>query len=157
MTVGHPGLSTLHAEDMGKLVDRLTTEPIALPPTLLENLDVIVFLTKTTRKGTYIRRVKQIFEMVRWDPKENAPVVNEVFRWEPVTDTFKSIEGSIILKEIATERGVSEKEIIRDMHKRSDVLRWMFEKNIRDYRDVGKILRLFYADPKRLFAKIGAG
>jgi len=50
MATGHPGLSTIHAENMPKLMDRLMTPPINLAPNLIQNLDVIVFL-KRVKKG----------------------------------------------------------------------------------------------------------
>ena len=46
MAMGHPSLATIHADTLEKLTNRLITPPISLPPSLLESLDLIIFLTK---------------------------------------------------------------------------------------------------------------
>ncbi|MCK4714971.1 MAG: type II/IV secretion system ATPase subunit, partial [Candidatus Aenigmarchaeota archaeon] len=56
MATGHPSLATIHAASINQLVDRLTTPPISLPPSLIENINTIVFLSLSRHSGRYIRR-----------------------------------------------------------------------------------------------------
>ena len=155
MVTGHPGLSTIHADSIEKLVDRLTTEPINLPPSLIENLDIIVFLRRVKIGKAYLRRVSDLLEVERYDRKRNKIITNEVFKWVPETDSYTSPSGSIILERLSESMGIDEKEISEEIMNRTKVLEWMRKKGISDYREFGKIIRMYYANSKELFEMVG--
>ena len=155
MAVGHPGLSTIHAETMAKLVDRLTTRPISLPPGLLQNLDVVIFLKRIKRGNRYVRRTSSVFEVVGFDKAKNYPRVNFLFRWNSREDTFESVEKSLLLRKVAELTGMSDEDIEDSIKKRALVLEWMLSRNIRDYRKVGKVLSFFYTSQDTLLQRIG--
>ncbi len=153
MATGHPGLSTIHAETVEKLIDRLTTEPINLPPSLIENLDIIIFLSRIKRKDKYERRVKQIMEMEGYDIKEEKVNTNEVFKWDPVKDVFNS-SGSVILQKISEQTGIPEDEVEKEIENRVKVLEWGKKKGIKDYKNFGRLVRTYYANSENLMKKI---
>ncbi|RLJ02857.1 MAG: type IV secretion system protein VirB11 [Candidatus Aenigmatarchaeota archaeon] len=154
MATGHPGLSTIHAESFEKLIDRLTTPPINLPATLLENLDIIVFLTRSKYRDQYVRRVKNVVEVLGHDRERNMPITNEVFRWNPNTDLIDLVGGSMLLQKIVMETGITEREIRREIRNRVKVLEWMRDRGFTDYRDVGRIIKMYYGDKWSLLDKI---
>jgi len=154
MAVGHAGLSTIHADTYPKLLDRLTTQPIALPPNLLENLDVIVFVKRVKQGKRYNRRVSSVFEVLGYDPKKNAPVVSEVFRWTPIKDEFEVIGKSAILRKIINNIGMSEQEVQQELINRATVLEWMYKNKINDYKKISSIINLYYLSPDFLLKKI---
>ncbi|UCG95249.1 MAG: type II/IV secretion system ATPase subunit [archaeon] len=153
MATGHPGLSTIHAESMSKLIDRLTTEPISLPPSLIENLDVILFLSRIKRGDKYVRRIKEIVEMEKYDIEKEKVDVNTVFKWDPVNDAFKS-SGSILLEKISEQTGQTEESIKKEIKTRAMVLEWGKKIGIGDYRNFGKIVRMYYANSEKLMKKV---
>ena len=157
MAVGHPGLSTIHSENLPKLIDRLTSPPISLPPNLIQNLDAIIFLKRVKKGRKYIRRVNSITEVIGFDRKNNTPVTNETFRWLAKTDKFKVVNKSFLLKKIADSTDLSEKEIGREIRKRASVIKWLVDNNIRDYKRIGMIFNLFYTNPSYLLKKIEGG
>ncbi|MFB6147265.1 MAG: ATPase, T2SS/T4P/T4SS family, partial [Candidatus Nanohaloarchaea archaeon] len=53
MATGHTGLSTIHADSLDMLMDRLTTQPINLSPSLIETLDAIMLISRIRRGDTY--------------------------------------------------------------------------------------------------------
>jgi energy-coupling factor transporter ATP-binding protein EcfA2 len=87
MATGHPALSTLHADSINAVMDRLTTRPIDLPVSLLENLDAIIFLEKTNKDGRLIRRVAQILEIEGYDRDTGKLKTNIAFSWDPAKST----------------------------------------------------------------------
>jgi len=153
MATGHPGLSTIHAETIDKLTDRLRTEPISLPPGLIENLDIIIFLSRIKRGDKYVRRVKQILEMESYDGKSEEVKANKVFEWDPINDRFES-SGSIILERLAKQTGQTEEEIKRELKRRTMVLEWGKKIGIKDYRNFGKLVRMYYANSENLLRKV---
>lgn len=155
MAVGHPGLSTIHAENFSKLVDRLTSPPIELPPNLLENLDVIVFLRRIKRGRRYLRRVSDSLEVVGYDRKESAPKTKKIFSWDPSTDAFKGEENSMLLGKIATVSNMNQSEIAEEIEKRSKVLEWLVVRKITDYRKIAAIINLYYTSRELLLERLG--
>lgn len=154
MATGHPGLSTIHSDNLERLVDRLTTQPIGLPPSLIENLDMIVFLNKIRHRGSYVRRVKELLEMEKYDRKQDIPIVNKLFSWNPKNDNIDTEGKSIILKEIAEERAVSPEELKKDLEDRTKVLRWMVQNSIRNLNSIGKIIGMYYHNKENLMERV---
>lgn len=150
IATGHPGLGTIHAEDFPRLIDRLTTKPISLPPSLLENLDLVVFLKRLRKEGKYIRRVTSLVEVVGYSRKKQEPFFNEIVKWDPKTDTFISVGKSVVLKQIAETLALSIDEIYDEFKLRAYVLKWMVKNNIIDYRDVSNYISMFYNNKEKL-------
>lgn len=154
MATGHPSLATIHAENEMKLMDRLTTPPIALPSTLLGSLDLIVFLLNVRFKDKHVRRVNEVIEVVGVDQETNKPITNVLFRWNPIKDSFDLSAKSAILKKISDITGLSEQQLRDELERRMFVLNWMIEKKVLNYRDVYNILNIYYAYPERILSAI---
>jgi len=154
MATGHPSLSTIHADSMDAVIDRLTTRPISLPLALLEHLDIVVFLEKTKKAGKFARRVNQVLEVTSYDRDLNRLKTAEVFKWLPVEDEFVA-EESYILSRIAQRLGKTPAQIKEEIMRRAGVLRWMVDNNIRGFKDVAHIIDMYYVDPKRLADMMG--
>jgi flagellar protein FlaI len=152
MATGHPSLATIHAENIPKLMDRLTTPPISLPATLLGSLDLIVFLGRMRYREKFIRRVTEITEMIKYDPKTGKPVVNTVFKWNSTDDKFDVVGKSMNLKKIADQTGVKEKDVKDELERRMMVMKWMKENNINNYVDVSKVVNAYYTNPQETLA-----
>lgn len=154
IATGHPSMATIHAENLTKLVDRLTTQPISLPKTLVSSLDIVVFLLRVRHKNRYVRKVNEVLEMVKFDPEASEPLVNQIFKWNPVGDTFEVSNKSVILQRISDVTGVNPQELVDEMERRSLILDWMQRKNVTDYRSVHQVIDMYYSHPKQLLAKV---
>ncbi len=139
---------------MERLIDRLTTPPISLPANLIEALDIIIFLVRIKYGQTYVRRIRSIFEILGFDKKKNFPIVNEVFKWNPTTDSYEEVNPSVVLKRISQQFGIKQEYLQHEISDRIKVLKWMVEKNIEDYRDVAKISKLYYTRSEELLEAI---
>lgn len=154
MATGHPSLATIHSENISKLMDRLTTPPISLPPSLIKSVDLVVFIAKMRYKGKFTRKVVEVLEVIDFDPKTNAPIVNEIYKWNPLNDKFEVTNKSILLRRISELTGVNEDEIKKEIEKRIAVLEWMRSHNITDYKKVHQVFSTYYGDPRRLLALV---
>jgi flagellar protein FlaI len=154
IATGHASMSTIHADTMARLIDRLTTPPISLPGALLEALDIIVFLVRVKYGPTYVRRISNVFEIIGFDREKGLPITNEVFRWDPTTDTFVTVKPSIMLKRVSQQYAVSEALLRRELAQRAKVLDWMAAQDITDYRDIARIIKLYYTKPEEILAAI---
>ncbi|MBW6451861.1 MAG: type II/IV secretion system ATPase subunit [DPANN group archaeon] len=147
MATGHPGISTFHADSIEKVIDRLTTRPINLSPTLLENLDIVLFAKRLRYKNGYIRRVVEVREIIKYDTEKKKLITNKVFSWDPLTDTFKVAATSYLLGKISKQTGISQNEIKEEIKNRMKVLEWMGDKYITHYKRVGEVIKSYYNNP----------
>lgn len=129
MQTGHPVMSTFHASSVEKLIQRLCGDPINIPKTYVDNLNLVIIQSAVRRPdGSLVRRMLSINELVGFNPETGGFSFVAMFIWEPVTDTFTwSGKGSSYLLEdkIATMLGLPEHrraEIYEEVEKRARIL-----------------------------------
>ncbi|MEM5852766.1 MAG: type II/IV secretion system ATPase subunit [Candidatus Aenigmatarchaeota archaeon] len=157
MATGHPSLATIHAENVSKLLDRLTTPPINLPPSLVGAADVIIFMLLTRYRNKQVRRVTEILEVVGVDEKTKSPIFNRVFKWNPINDTFEICGKSYILKKISELSGLSERDIKEEIERRMLILDWLQKNEILGYEDFCNVINAYYKNPSKVLAAIKGG
>ncbi|MGB2856833.1 MAG: type II/IV secretion system ATPase subunit, partial [Dehalococcoidia bacterium] len=110
MQSGHEVLSTFHASNVEKLIQRLTGHPISVPKTYMDNLNVVVCQNAVKLpNGKKGRRATSISEIVGYDPVDDNFSYVEVFRWNQANDSFEFVgkKNSFLLEEkIAIKRGI---------------------------------------------------
>ena len=154
MATGHTGLSTIHADSLDMLMDRLTTEPINLSPSLIETLDLIMLIARIRRGGTYIRRIMGLYEIRGYDKRKGIDA-NQVFGWDPQDDEYVVKNNSMLLKDIADQSGMDYEDIRKELRNRQHVLKWMQEEQIKHYRKVGDIISRYYSDSESILERVG--
>ena len=153
MATGHLGLTTIHAEHTQGVLHRLTTRPMNIPHTQVENLNAISIVRRLVVKNVSMRRTINVAEMVGWDKKKNDFNINEIFRWDAEKDTYNKVGQSHLLKQIASEMGFTDKDIEEELRKRKIILDYMVHKNIRSYEDVSKLVLDYFAEPEKVYRR----
>ena len=110
MQTGHACMSTFHAASVSKLIQRVTGNPINVPKTYVDNLNVIVICQQVRlANGSLGRRLTSINEIVSYDSIADSFSFIEVFSWNPVDDTFIFTTSAPYLEnKIAPRRGLPE-------------------------------------------------
>ncbi len=157
MSTGHVTYSTMHADSVASAVHRLENPPISVPRNMLSALNLICVQVQARVGGQRIRRNKQIIEILDIDPRTNELITNEVFRWRQATDEITYSGKSYILEEIMEAHGWDEERISRDLMQRQEVLEWMRQHEIRDYREVSNIVVSYFRDSEGLMEQIRSG
>ncbi len=156
MSTGHPGLSTLHADSVHAIIDRLTNRPINLPAAVLQNLDLFVFISRVKKNNKITRRVSKIIEVESYDPKTESLITNEVFSWKSANDEFVSKRSSL-LKKISEKYGWTQKQISDELLRRMHILTWMLNSEIYHFDDVSKVIKMYYTNPQGLYKLMNNG
>ena len=155
MTTGHLSYSTVHASNLHALIQRLENPPISLPRTLLTSLDLVVFLNSVTVNGTPARRVTNVTEIIKLDAETNRLVTITPYRWSPNNnDKYETNGGSSLLNKIKIENGWNDERLNQEINNRIIILNWMKRKNLRSYKEVGKIVTEYRKEPETLMKKI---
>lgn len=152
MQTGHPCLTTFHAGSVRQVIQRFVGEPINVPKTFMDNLNVVLIQRAIQRQGKKIRRCISAEEIESYNRELDAIMSRTAFEWNPVEDDFhfKVYNDSYILEEkIARLGGYKDVTEIYDEHKyRSDVIRRMIEREIEDYYEVTNFIWDFYRKRK---------
>jgi len=151
---GHGGFSSMHADTVGSCINRLVSKPMDVPKVLLATtLNVIYLQLKLRIKDKSVRRCTQITEIAGIDEETGDFLLNDVFKWDPVTDTYKFSGKSILFDKIRDKFGISHEQIKYELSRRKTALEWMVENNIHEHMQVNKTIQEFYSDPDRFIER----
>ncbi|ADC64952.1 type II secretion system protein E [Ferroglobus placidus DSM 10642] len=154
MSTGHTTYSTLHADSVNGVIHRLENPPINVPRSMIEALDIISIQAQVYLGNKRVRRNLEIAEIVGMDPHTKIIKTTTVFAWDSEKDEHLMIGSSKVLEEIRKMRAWSRKELEEELETRKKVLKWMLDNNIRDYKEVAKIIHSYQSDKDRLLEMI---
>lgn len=148
MQTGHGVISTFHAGTVGRLIQRLTGEPINIPKAYIDNLEVVLIQSAVRAPGLgMVRRVTSINEIIGYDPVDQSFSFIEAFRWNPANDTFEfpGYMNSYLLEEqIASRRGLppfKRKAIYTELKRRAKIFERLHKgRKVKDFYDVFQVL-----------------
>ncbi|ADC64434.1 type II secretion system protein E [Ferroglobus placidus DSM 10642] len=146
MSTGHTTYSTLHADSVNGVIHRLENPPINVPRSMIEALDIISIQAQVYLGNKRVRRNLEIAEIVGMDPHTKIIKTTTVFAWDSEKDEHLMIGSSKVLEEIRKMRAWSRRELEEELETRKKVLKWMLDNNIRDYKEVAKIIHSYQSD-----------
>ncbi|NMB78076.1 MAG: type II/IV secretion system ATPase subunit [Methanomicrobiales archaeon] len=119
MNTGHATLSTIHAGSVQEAINRLTHDPINVPPVMFQALDLVIVQSIYTLGKRRIRRNLSIHEI---EVNGHGEILSlPLFEWEIRSDTFRQVSHkSRVLDEIATHCGWSQEDLTRELRKREE-------------------------------------
>jgi len=158
ISTGHGGMCTLHADDVESAIQRLTSKPMDVAPIHIRFLDLMYVVRNTsvtdpmTKKAHRSRRVLAVTEILDYNK------YNKVFEWDPVTDRHvlvkDSLKASEKLRIISKDTGKSIDELIDEIKRREMVLRWLQRKDIRNFRELGRIFEKYQEKRDEFYREI---
>jgi len=154
IATGHGGLGTIHADSVEATINRLTTEPMNIPRSLVgTTLDCIVMQLKLRLSDRSVRRVVAVTEVVGHDRRTDEIILNDAFTWDPVGDRFLFTGRSKLFDKITQKYGTRPEEIRREIDGRKLFLDWLVAKDVRGHTEVSNEIREFYAGPYAVINK----
>jgi archaeal flagellar protein FlaI len=148
MQTGHSCMATFHAASIEKLIQRITGDPILVPKTYIDNLNVAVIMGMVKLpNGKMGRRVTGVSEIVGWDSFSQTFNIVDAFRWDEATDTFDFtgfMTSYILESKIAPRLGISgnnKQKVYDELQKRANILRKLHkEKGVTGFYEVLDVL-----------------
>ena len=150
MQSGHGGTSTIHAETLEGMLNRLTSAPMNIPKIMIPTLNFIVQIVRVKLGDVIVRRVKSLWEVRGVDD------FKELSRWNIADDNFThDLWSSRILATIANQHGRSLREVVEEIIRRKVLLDYLVENNIIEYDRIAAWITSYYLDPKATIEKTG--
>ena len=153
MNTGHTTFSTMHADSIETVINRLENEPINVPRAMVQSLDMLSIQTQARIDEQRVRRSRVIGEIRGIDQRTGELDYASAFNWNANNDTFVS-NDSELLAEIQDDRGWSRNELLTEMRNRRRVLSFLQQKGISDYRPFTALINEYYADNQRVLDRI---
>ena len=154
MATGHTTYSTMHADSVKSMVNRLENPPINTPRILLSALNnVVIQIQARTEKGV-VRRLKQVLEIVGFEPETNELITNTVYEWDPATDKFVFKGHSFLFDKIMELKNYTHEEMEAEFQRRVSVVRYLVQQKMDDYRALWKMVTDYYKDPTGVMQKV---
>ena len=154
MNTGHTTYSTMHADSVQTVINRLENEPINVPRAMVQSLDILSVQTLTRLDGERVRRNKVLAEIEGIDQRTGELDYSTAYTWDSDDDAFRG-SGSSVLEEIRDERGWSQHELLVELRNREAFLRYVRSQGISDYRRFTALVNEYYAAKARVMERIG--
>ncbi len=155
MATGKSAYTTFHAENVQAMVHRMEQPPIEVPRALLGALNLVLMQAQVKVGTQMTRRIKSLTEIVGIDPDSNELITNAVYIWNPADDTFNYSGHSYIFEQIAMTKGWSQREMMREVKRRTKLLAYLQENNV-SYKNIARYVSAYYTDSDKVMEKVDA-
>jgi len=154
MATGHPTCSTMHADSVKSMVNRLENPPINTPRILLTALNFVIIQKHARVADQIVRRIEKIVELVGFEPETNELITNTVYEWDSATDSFIYRGHSFLFDEIMEMKNMTHEEMDQEFQRRVDIINYLVEKNITDFREISRVIVSYYQFPDETIKSI---
>jgi flagellar protein FlaI len=154
MATGHAGMGTVHAEKFEDLVNRMVIDPINLPPQLITELEIVIFIKQMKVKGNVVRRVTAVTEVMDYNKTTDKFTTNEFVTFHAAEDEYIYTETSAVLTHLIEIRGGKEEALWAEIEKRRRILDLMHKKRILEFDNVSEVILAYHKDPANILEYI---
>jgi flagellar protein FlaI len=147
MQTGHTVMATFHAASVEKLIQRITGNPINVPKTYMDNLNVVVIISAVKlANGKTARRILSVSELFGFDPVTDSFAFAEVFHWDPETDSYEFtgyMNSYLLENKIAVKRGIpanKRRVMYQEVDRRAKVLEKLHASGVKNFYELYQVL-----------------
>jgi flagellar protein FlaI len=154
MATGHTTYSTMHADSVKSMVNRLENPPINCPRILLTALRNVIIQTHARVGTELVRRIKQVIEIVGFEPETNELITNTVYEWDQATDKFVYKGHSFLFDKIMEMKSLTHEQMMTEFNRRVDIVRYMVYRDITDHRIIWSLINSYYKESDKTIARV---
>jgi flagellar protein FlaI len=154
MATGHTTYSTMHADSVQSMVNRLENQPINCPRILLTALRNVIIQSQVRVGQDLARRIKQVIEIVGFEPDTNELISNTVYEWDQATDRFVYKGHSFLFDKIMEMKNLTHEEMMSEFERRVDLIRYMVFRDITDHNKIWELINHYYKDQERTITRV---
>ena len=151
---GHTAYTTVHAESVEGVLNRLENPPLSVPTQMIQDLDIISIQKQTFQEGSRVRRNAEVTELLPPNQGTESVRASVVFNRDAEADAYRKVNDSSVLDEIADARGWSAGELARELQKRERVMEYLVENDISGYDEVTSVIHTFAKDPESVMERV---
>jgi flagellar protein FlaI len=154
MATGHTTYSTMHADSVQSMVNRLENQPINCPRILLTALRNVIIQSQVRVGQDLARRIKQVIEIVGFEPDTNELISNTVYEWDQATDRFVYKGHSFLFDKIMEMKNLTHEDMMSEYDRRVDLIRYMVFRDITDHKKIWELINHYYKDQEKTITRV---
>jgi len=154
---GHTAYTTIHAESVEGVLNRLENDPLAVPVQMVLELDIVSIQKQTFKDGDRVRRNDGVTEIRAGDDAGESVRAIDVFQRDADTDTHRKVNKSAVLQDIADDRGWGARELGEALNDREAFLQYLVDEGIDAYPEVTAAIDAFDNDREQLMRRVTEG
>ncbi|MBU0468939.1 MAG: Flp pilus assembly complex ATPase component TadA [Candidatus Omnitrophica bacterium] len=152
--VGKYCMGTIHALTSREAIIRLQNEPMNIPDMLVNLIDVFIVLKRYHTHDKIFRVVEEISETSGME--QLKILLSQVYKFDKETMTQKQVNPSTIFRDrLASQSGLTPKDVMQEHMIRAFVLRVMDEKDINTIKEVSTLCRAYNRKPVETIEALG--
>jgi len=154
MNIGKYCMGTLHASTARETIIRLQNEPMNSPEVLVNLVDVFIIMRRYNLNGKIARVVGELVETAGMSNK--TILLSSLWNFDLGSGKFhKSAVSSEFRDRLAQVCGKSSAEIMDEVKVRSNIIKLLLEKGIKEMKQVTEFCRKYSSDPEAAIADLG--
>lgn len=154
MNIGKYCMGTLHASTARETIMRLENEPMNVPETLINLVDVFVIMRRFNIKGKIQRVVGELVETAGMEKK--MVLLSSLWSYDLPNAKFKEPAISSVYRDrLAQISGKTPKEIMEELRIRAHLIKALAERNITDFKAVTEFCRRYSDNPNGAIEELG--
>lgn len=135
MNIGKYCMATIHSSTARETILRLQNNPMNVPETLINLIDIFVVMKKVDSSGHVLRVCEEIAETSGLEQK--MVLLSSLWEFDSVSSSFrKRMPTAVHRDRLAEASGLTGRQILDEIKKRQDYLERLREAKIRDINDV---------------------
>nr|WP_231753937.1 ATPase, T2SS/T4P/T4SS family [Natronomonas sp. CBA1123] len=154
---GHTAYTTIHAESVEGVLNRLENKPLNVPAQMVLELDIISVQKQTFKDGDRVRRNDGVTEILPGSDAEESIRAIDIFARDADSDTIQRVNNSQVLQEIADDRGWSGRELAEELRQRREFLQYLVDNDISGYNEVTSAIHMFGSNKEKLLKMVNEG
>ncbi|MGD1059913.1 MAG: type II/IV secretion system ATPase subunit [Methanomassiliicoccales archaeon] len=154
MATGHTTYSTMHADSVKSMVNRLENPPINCPRILLTALRNVIIQTHARVGTELVRRIKQVVEIVGFEPETNELITNTVYEWDQATDKFVYKGHSFLFDKIMEMKSLTHEQMMTEFNRRVDIIRYLVYRDVTDHKKIWSLINAYYKESDKTIARV---
>ncbi len=154
MNVGKYCMCTIHALTSREAITRLQNEPMNIPETLVNLIDVFLVLKRYHVNGRLFRVVDEVSETGGMEQKKI--LLSPVYKYNYEQNKVMMMSPSTVYRDrLAREAGITPRDIINETLIRAVVLKQLHGKGVHTLKDVTTFCKAYRVDPSDAMTRIG--
>ncbi|MDE1921698.1 MAG: CpaF family protein [Candidatus Omnitrophica bacterium] len=154
VNIGKYCMGTMHALTARETITRLHNEPMNVPDSLINLIDVFIILKRYHVKGKLFRVVDEISETSGMEASK--VLLSHVFKYSYEQNHVAAVSPSTIYRDrLALETGLTPRDIINETWVRAAVLKTLDKRDVHTIKEVSTFCRYYALNPKDAMSKIG--
>jgi flagellar protein FlaI len=154
MNIGKYCMGTIHASTSREAIMRLENEPMNVPFTLINLVDVFIMMHRYNIDGKIKRVLKELVETAGLEGK--TILLSSLWSYDFSTSRFhESAVSSVYRDRLAQISGVSPKHIMEELKIRTNIIKLLLEKDNRDIWQITAFFRKYSNNPEAALEELG--